>query len=72
MAVIQRTLTEAHHHLGDILDQVKHQHVIMLVNATRDSVAAVIVAPEVWEALNARADSAHQESEADNDGGMGH
>jgi PHD/YefM family antitoxin component YafN of YafNO toxin-antitoxin module len=69
MANIQKTLTEAHHHLGDLLDLVKQQHAVHIINATRERVAAIMISPEMWEKMQSsngdgdQADSAEIEVE---------
>jgi hypothetical protein len=45
MTIVQKNLTEAHHHLGDLLELVKHGDTVCLVNGTRQTVIAYIAPP---------------------------
>jgi hypothetical protein len=51
MKTAKRSLTDAHHHLADLLDLVRGGVVVELVNGKRGITEAYLVPPKVAEAL---------------------
>lgn len=51
MIVVDATLTEAHHHLGDLLFLVRQGKVVRIINGTRNQVAAYLVPPKVMQVV---------------------
>lgn len=49
LRIIQKTLTEAHHRLGDLLYDVRRGHAIRIVNVRREIVVAYMISPELME-----------------------
>lgn len=47
--IVDATLTEAHHHLGDLLFKVRQGKVVRIINGTRNQVAAYLVPPRMLE-----------------------
>lgn len=46
MIIVEATLTDAHHHLGELLQEVKRGKVVEVYNATQQFVVCYMVPPD--------------------------
>jgi hypothetical protein len=62
--IIDALLTEAHHHLGDLLQKVRQGHIIRIVNGTRNQVAGYLVPPGTMDRIAQEMEACRDEEPA--------